>query len=164
MLTRKELCQFFLLRAQQKFGKAMTELDSYYAGSDVGIALAYLGLLKDPDTLAYIKNNPSTLYKHPNGNELSVIELLNLLPEDRENREKQKEQEEQKEQKEQEMSDAQEKIKDVSIEIDEDKKPVSEDQIRQILGDRKYYRVLDVIETLSKDESDLVTRLIKSKY
>ena len=81
MLTKIELCQCFLSKAQQKFGKAMSELDAYYAGSEVGLALAYMGMIKDQNTLDYIKHNITAIFKHPSGKELTYLELLNMLPE-----------------------------------------------------------------------------------
>ena len=83
MLTKREICQYFLHKAQQKFGKVMTELDVYYANPEVGISLAYLGLIKDKDTFKYAMNNPCVLFKHQNGKQFTLVELLNLIPDEK---------------------------------------------------------------------------------
>ena len=135
MLTRKELCQCFLSIAQKKFSKPMTELDTYYAGAEVGIALAYLGMIKDPNTIGYIKNNPCTLFRHTNGRELTCIELLSLLPES-----------------------------DTKIEINEtetNQQITSFGQLKEKLGERKYYRLLDAFEGLQSDEVNLIRSWLK---
>jgi len=139
MLTRKEICQYFLLKAQQKFGKIMSDLDVYYAGADVGIALAYLGIVKDPATLNYIKNNPSTLFKHPNGKELTYLELLNFLPED---------------------DFIKEDLIKVDVRVDHS---LTEEGIKAILGERKFFRLLDGLESLEDTEINLVFQLLKLK-
>jgi len=141
MLTRKELCQYFLLKAQQKFGKTMSDLDVYYAGADVGISLAYLGLVKDPATLDYIKSNSNTntLFKHPNGKELSFLELLNFLPED-------------------------DVIKEDHIKVDvKIDHSLTEEIIKNILGERKFFRLLDGLESLDDTEISLVFQLLNLK-
>ncbi len=145
MLTRKELCQVFLLKAQQKFGKSMTEIDIYYAGPEVGLALHYLGLVHDRDSLRYIQDNPDTMFKHPNGKELSFTELLQMLPDDT----------------------VSAPVLEKSVECLEAKDSYSgktECEIKELLGERKYYRLLDAIETLEPHESAIVTQLMNLKF
>jgi len=142
MLTRKELCQYFLLRAQQKFGKTMSDLDVYYAGAEVGIALSYLGYIKDTATLDYIKNNTSSLFKHPNGKNLTYSELLDLLPED------------------DVKSTNSININSIKIEVKVDQN-LTEEDIRNILGERKFFRLLDSLESLDNNEINLVFQLLK---
>ena len=141
MLTKKELCQCILLKAQQKFNKSMTDLDVYYAGPDVGLALAFLGMIQDKSTLDYVKNmTPMILYKHGNGNNLTCIELLNILPDEN----------------------------GFKIEKKEDKKEKGEnytlDQIRDRLGERTFYRLLDLLENLQTPEDiRIIINALQSK-
>jgi len=143
MLTRKEMCQIYLIKAQQKFGKSMSELDIYYAGPEVGIALSYLGLIQDHTSIEYIKSAPCTLYKHTNGKELSYLEFLSLLPETTTNN---------------------------TVTASEVKKPsqaqdsLTEEQIKEFLGDRKYYRICDAIENFQKEDLVAVAQLLKLRF
>lgn len=124
MLTKREICQYFLYKAQQKFGKVMTELDVYYANPEVGIALAYLGLIKDKDTLKYVMNNSCVLFKHQNGKEFTLVELLNIIPNER--------------------------LPNCLIDLPED-----EDEIKRLIGVRKYFRLLDAIELIQESDEGL---------
>jgi len=150
MLNRKEICQYFLAKAQQKFGKVMTELDVYYAGAEVGISLAYLDLIKDRDTYKYILSNPCTLFKHQNGNELTFIELLNLLPENSIKVETKIE----KEEKVEEIKVEETKVEEIGI---------GEEQIKKNIGDRNYYRLLDAIDVIQGSEMGVELFRLKTK-
>lgn len=140
MLTRKELCQCILVKAQQKFGKPMTELDVYYAGADVGLALDFLGCIKDRNLAEYTKNNKGTLYKHINGKELTYADLINILPE----------------------TEVSTKPIKNQLRIEGDV-TLTEDQIKNALGERKYYRLLDAFEHLNTDDLGFVLHLLKEK-
>ena len=146
MLTRKELCQIFLIKAQQKFGKPMTELDIYYAGAEVGIALSYLGLIQDQSSLYYVKGAPCPVFKHPNGKELNYFELLGFLPEENTVVKK-------------EVKEIKNQVPDAAILLSMD-----EDQIKELLGDRKYFRISDAIETLKGEELVIVAQLLKLRF
>jgi hypothetical protein len=140
MLTRKEMCQIFLMKAQQKFGKNMSELDIYYAGPEVGISLYCLGLLQDQSSVEYIKSAPCTFFKHPNGKELTYIEFLSLLP------------------------DPNPSVLDEKPKQQPKSQNITEEQIKSILGDRKYYRVCDVVETLQLEDLAIVAQFLKLKF
>ena len=118
----------------------MSDLDVYYAGAEVSVALSYLGLIKDKATLDYIKNNSCTMFKHPNGRELSYLELLDFLPEE-------------------EVVKNKDVIK-IEVAFDQN---LTEDQIKNLLGDRKFYRILDSIESLTENEINLLFQLLKLK-
>lgn len=138
MLTKKELCQCILLKAQQKFSKPMTDLDVYYAGPEVGLALAFLGMIQDPSTLDYVKNtaNSSILYKHGNGRTFTCLELLNMLPQDFNI-----------------IKEVQEKEKEVVEDNKEPEKEITWDDLKQAIGERSYYRLLDLMESLNTKET-----------
>jgi hypothetical protein len=149
MLTRKEFCQIVLMKAQKQFGKPMTELDVCYTAPEVGMALSYLGLVYDEYTLYSIDIKPCPMFKHPNGKELSYFEFLALLPQ--ENTVVKKETKENKENKEQATEPPPTLILD-------------EAQIKELLGDRKYFRISDAIETLKGDELVIVAQLLKLRF
>jgi hypothetical protein len=130
MLTKKELCQCILLKAQQKFNKSMTDLDVYYAGPEVGLALAVLGMIQDPSTMDYVKNmaHNAVLYRHGNGKNLTCLELVNLLPDENGFRVVEKEAKEVK------------------------KESYTWEQLKERLGDRTYYRLLDLMGDLKTHE------------
>jgi len=148
MLNKKELCQCFIANAQQRYKKQMTDLDVYYASSEVGLALAYLGMVTDQSTLEYIKNKlkseGSTLFKHSNGRELNCVELLNLLPD--------------------EMPIEQAKPKPKENPPIQVESNITEEEIKQKLGERKYYRLLDAFETIQLEDFNFVTHLLKLKF
>jgi hypothetical protein len=152
MLTRKEFCQIILMKAQKQFGKTMTELDVYYTPPEVGMALSYLGFIQDESTLHAIDIKPCPMFKHPNGKELSYFEFLAFLPQ--ENTVVKKDIKENKEQ----ITEKTEKIENPQIIL------FDEAQIKELLGDRKYFRVSDAIETLKGDELVIVAQLLKLRF
>jgi hypothetical protein len=128
LLTRKEFCHHILYKAEQKFGKKMGDLDVFYA-PDVGVALEYLGQVEDPGTLETINSNPAYLFVTKENKYLSYKELLNLLPDDKHT------------------------VKDIA------KKEailITENDLKYKLGERKFYRMIDVIENLTQPEIDAV--------
>lgn len=143
MLTKKELCQCLLLVGQQKYKKPMTEIDVYYANEiGVGVALAHLNMIKDPTLLNFITSDANSyLYKHTNGKKLTYSELLNILPEN-------------------------EVIKpkvEKTNNLDVGPEGLTETQIKEILGERKYYKLLDAFDSLEADELGVALNLIKNK-
>jgi hypothetical protein len=124
----------------------MTELDVCYTAPEVGMALSYLGLVYDEYTLHSIDIKPCPMFKHPNGKELSYFEFLALLPQ--ENAVVKKEIKENKEQ-------ATEPPPTLILD---------EAQIKELLGDRKYFRISDAIETLKGDELVIVAQLLKLRF
>jgi hypothetical protein len=127
----------------------MTELDVCYTAPEVGMALSYLGLVYDEYTLHSIDIKPCPMFKHPNGKELSYFEFLALLPQ--ENAVVKKETKENKENNEQ----ATEPPSTFTLD---------EDQIKELLGDRKYFRISDAVETLKGDELVIVAQLLKLRF
>jgi len=157
MLTKVELCQCFLTKAQQKFGKAMSELDAYYAGSEVGLALAYMGMIKDQNTLDYIKHNITAIFKHPSGKELTYLELLNMLPEKIPDKDISliSQIKDNKENKEVKLENG------LTEEQIRDQRNQDLIRIKDRLGERKYFRLLDAFEYLKIEEFDAAINLLK---
>jgi len=133
MMTRKEFCQYILIKAQQKFGKKMGDLDVYYA-PEVGIALDYLGLVEDRSTSDHISNTPVFLFSTQDGKSISYKELLYLLPDDKTT------------------------VKEVKKEVEKNTSVLysTEKELKEKVGDRKFYRILDATEGITVNELDTV--------
>jgi len=132
MMTRKEFCQYLLIKAQQKFGKKMGDLDVYYA-PEVGVALEFLGLVEDLSTLDHISVTPAYLFASGEGKFVTYKEFLYLLPDDKTT------------------------VKDVKKEVLEKQLLYStEKELKEKVGDRKYYRIMDALEGISVNELDTV--------
>jgi len=123
LITKKEFCYHILQKAEQKFGKKMGELDVYYA-PDVGVALEFLGKLEDSAISDTMDSNPAYLVVTKEGKFLSYKELIRLLPDD----------------------------KDTVKDIVQQSSLVTGEGLRSKLGERKFYRVMDTIETLDREE------------
>jgi hypothetical protein len=104
----------------------MGELDVFYA-PDVGVALEYLGHISDPSVVETINANPSFVFVTRDGKSLTYKELLYLLPDDK-------------------VTVGDISSKETSL--------IDAANLKSKLGDRKFYRVLDVIEGLTRNELD----------
>jgi len=138
MMTRKEFCQHILIKAQQKFGKKMGDLDVYYA-PEVGVALEYLGMVEDMATSDHISMTPVFLFSSQDGKYISYSELLHLLPDDKTT------------------------LKEVKQSVDKEKENTiatilysTEKELKEKVGERKYYRILDALEGIAVNELDTV--------
>jgi len=129
MMTRREFCQNLLVKAQQRFGKKMGDLDVYYA-PEVGVALEFLGLIEDISTLDHIEMTPAYLFSSQDGKYLTYKELVYLLPDDKTT-----------------VKDVQQDTK-LFFSTDKD--------LKEKVGDRKYYRIIDAIEGITINELDTV--------
>lgn len=101
----------------------MGDLDVYYV-PEVGVALEYFGLISDPSTLETMALNPAYVFVTTDQKTLSYKELLQLLPDDKTIRELTK--------------------KEIAS--------LTEDDLKLKLGDRKFFKVMDIIESFTKDD------------
>jgi hypothetical protein len=129
VITRLDFCQDIISKAEQKFGKKMGELDVYYAPPEVGVALEYLGHIADPSVVETINSNPTFVFVTRDGKSLTYRELLYLLPDDKV------------------------KVGDITS---KETSLLDGDTLKSKLGDRKFYRVVDVIEGLTRSELDSI--------
>lgn len=128
MINRRDFCHHILTKAEQKFGKKMGELDVFYA-PDVGVALEYLGHITDPTVIETINANPTFIFITKDGKSLSYKELLYLLPDDKT------------------------RVGDIT---NQETSLIDSENLKIKLGDRKFYRILDVIEGLTRNDLDSV--------
>jgi len=131
LITKKEFCYHIIQKAEQKFGKKMGELDVFYA-PDVGVALEFLGQIEDPSTIDTLNANPAYLFITKEGKYLSYKEIIGLLPDD----------------------------KLLVKEVVKKSTLLTGEELRYKLGERKFYRVMDAIESLDAEELESLSKYL----
>jgi hypothetical protein len=115
----------------------MGDLDVYYA-PEVGVALEYLGMIEDMATSDHISMTPVFLFSSQDGKYISYSELLYLLPDDKTT------------------------LKEVKQSVEQEKNITAtvlystEKELKEKVGERKYYRILDAVEGIAVNELDTV--------
>ena len=92
MISKKQYCELVIedfCNSEEINREELTEVD-IYKSSCLGVAMEYLGLIKDPSNLEYISTRAGIADTYVNADErvinmLTVRDMLSLLPDEVEN-------------------------------------------------------------------------------